>query len=175
MINGVLTGILSEERKSQSTSSTFRRPTVLAAQCFGADAFSRSLLQNELVTLPAITSRATSMGAKRCSTDALATAEEYGRGRLIPLVMDDGLAASCSFQLAQGHLLLVELSCGAALVPAYYSDRLPTLLAAPGDGKKNIVIIVCGGRKDQMQDIFAYREEVGTARSLPMELNGERV
>ncbi|PWN23958.1 tryptophan synthase beta subunit-like PLP-dependent enzyme [Microstroma glucosiphilum] len=178
LINGVLTGILGQERKSQSISSspsTFRRPTVIATQCFGADAFSRSWLQHELVTLPAISSRATSMGAKQCSAAALATAEEYGRERLISLVTDDGLAASCSFQFAQDHLLLVEVSCGAGLVPAYYSDRLPMLLQGSGDRKKNIVIIVCGGRKDRIQDIFAYGEEVATARSLPMDLNGKRV
>lgn len=160
LLNGVLTGLIEQHSKS---SSPYPPATVLGVQCFGANAFSESRKAGKLVTLPAITSKATSMGALTCSPDTLAQAANYESkavgGKFITIDVTDQMAASGSWKFARDHRLLVELSCGAALAPVYFADRFKGTGFGNDARRKNIVIIVCGGSKDSLQDVYSYEEQ----------------
>lgn len=150
LLHGVLRGL---ERKSQAGYSP---PLVIGSQCFGADAFTQSYRRKELVSLDAITSKATSMGALTCSKEALDQAMRYTNLRII--VMDDEIACASVWRLARDHRLLVEIACGAALAPVYFARRLSADLFGTDGTTKNVVIILCGGSKDRLQDIHAYQQ-----------------
>lgn len=90
LLRGILKPLLTYKEK----------PEILVTQCFGADSFAKSL--NEArnkkvkwndphvasVTLPAITSEATSLGAKTCSVQAVRDALQYG-DQLRSVVLED--------------------------------------------------------------------------------------
>lgn len=171
LVNGLLTGLLQQKTHSPL-------PQILGMQCFGANALSQSRQAGKLVSLPAITSKATSMGAKTCSEEALQTVQDYERrgGSFHSVDVTDEMAASASWRLARDHRLLVELSCGAALAPVYFARRLQGLIGGSG---KNVVVIVCGGSKDTMEDIRGYRvdEESGSGdvSKARIEVDGKEV
>lgn len=87
LIQGILRGITELQHQAQSHArSAFKIPKVVATQDFGADSFSQSFnlwLNDPIanpeahVTLNAITSKATSMGTKKCSPVSLKAAREY--------------------------------------------------------------------------------------------------
>jgi L-serine/L-threonine ammonia-lyase len=108
---------------------------VLAVETEGAASFAASIQAGQLVTLPAITSIATTLGARRVTHRAL---EWSGRHPIHPWTVTDRQALDACLRFADDHRLLVEPACGAALSAAYQpSDFL--------DGKGPVVIIVCGG------------------------------
>ncbi|CAO1619587.1 unnamed protein product [Sympodiomycopsis kandeliae] len=154
LMNGILTGLLNRQQQNQSA----KLPVVLGVQCFGANSFSQSRSNGKLTTLPAITSKATSMGALTCSQDTLETTSKYTSSNpdnFHCIDVTDEIASSGSWKLARDHRLLVELSCGAALAPVYFSNRFDEKVFNNEKGK-NIVIIVCGGSKDTLQDVYQY-------------------
>lgn len=150
LVNGILTGLM-----SQSTSHAL--PTVLGVQCFGANAFSQSRQAGKLITLDGITSRALSMGALTCSEDTFKKSYAY-TGKFHTIDVTDEMAASSSWKLVRDQRLLVELSCGAALAPVYFSKRFEESIWK-GQGKKNIVVVVCGGSKDSLEDVYGYEQD----------------
>lgn len=193
LIQGILRGLSQIERNAQTSGKDYRPPVIVATQDFGADSFSQSMnlyFQDPIankdahVVLPAITSKATSMGAKRCSETALRDARAYAeRGSvsssssahtaresinpyLSTVIMDDAIAASSCWQFKRDHDILVELSCGAALAPIYQSDRVLPKLIERGDNQKranplNIVVVVCGGSKVDSQMLAGYERDFG--------------
>ncbi|CAO1619234.1 unnamed protein product [Parajaminaea phylloscopi] len=170
LLNGLLTGL---ERK---IATGLPAPLVIGSQCFGADAFTKSYNNGSLVKLESITSKATSMGTLMCSSQTLDKALRYPNFRSVG--MDDGAACVSAWRLARDHRLLVEIACGAALAPVYFAQRLfPALFGeAKPPRKQNLVIIVCGGSKDTLDDIYTYRQQdeqlTAAAR---FELNGQTV
>lgn len=146
---GLLRGVLASKRAGTR---------VLATQCMGADAFARSLAlgSGETVTLPAITSKATSMGAR---TPSRAAVQDALASRAVDaLVMHDSLAASAVWQLHRDHGVLVELACGAALAPCYYPQTLLAPFLPPGSARQTIVVVVCGGSKIDLDTVAQYRQ-----------------
>lgn len=109
--------------------------TVITAQPEGADSFTRSIKASKLITLDAITTIATSLGARACTPHALTLAKTHP---VIPLVVSDKQAVNACLRFADQQRTLVEPACGVALSLIY--DRLI-------DSKKfrKIVVIVCGG------------------------------
>jgi L-serine/L-threonine ammonia-lyase len=60
---------------------------------------------------------------------------------------------------------MVEMACGAALAPAYQSERLLKKLVdtlPQPKGKKNIVLIACGGSKIDPEMLEKYEKTYGT-------------
>lgn len=108
---------------------------VLAVETRGADAFARSLAAGRLVTLPAITSVATSLGARRVTATALKRAAQHP---VIPWVIEDAMAVRACLRFSDDHRLLVEPACGAALAAAY--EPAPSL-----SGHGPVLIVACGG------------------------------
>jgi len=189
---GMIQGIMRGLSQIAKTDSSFCPPRLVATQDFGADSFSQSMNMffsdaqtnaEAHVTLPAITSKATSMGAKRCSPDALRDARIYSQSGnasasiqsqqaeplskdfpyLSTVIMDDALAGSATWQFHRDHDLLVEISCGAALAPIYFYERLlqPLVAKANLGRKANIVVEVCGGSKIDLKTLEEYKQEYG--------------
>jgi L-serine/L-threonine ammonia-lyase len=108
---------------------------VLAVETVGADSFASSMQAGHLVTLPRISSVATSLGARTVTARAL----EWTRHHAIePWVVTDREAVDACLRFADDHRVLVEPACGAALSTAYNRAR-------PLQERGPVVIIVCGG------------------------------
>ena len=140
------------------------KPKLIACQDFGAHSFGKSWERwladpehEKVVRLDAITSQATSLGAKACSAAALSDAIAYARPRvsdsrapapyLSTVIVDDAVSGSACWQFDRDEALMVEMSCGAALAGIYLNERILKRVLPPGrEGERlNIVVVVCGG------------------------------
>lgn len=165
------------------------KPRLVACQDFGAHSFGASFNQwlassddeGNVVSLEAITSQATSLGAKSCSAAALTAAIQYAQpdpvdtaGQRAPylstVIVDDAISASACWQFDRDHELMVEMACGAALSPIYLPKRiLDTVLqgTVTGEGREgeklNIVVVVCGGSKVDREMLGMYEREYEAA------------
>jgi L-serine/L-threonine ammonia-lyase len=108
---------------------------VLAVETQGAASLHAAMQAGQPTALDAVTSIATSLGARQVCARAFALSQG-GKVRSV-LVSDQQAVAACT-RFLDDHRLLVEPACGAALAVAY--DR-PDALAA----FDKILIIVCGG------------------------------
>lgn len=108
---------------------------IVAVETDGAASLRAALGAGQPVTLDAITSVATSLGAKRVCDRAW----QWTRERAIESVVVSDLAAlsACERFLAD-HRLLVEPACGASLALAY--DAHPSLTPF-----ESVLVIACGG------------------------------
>jgi L-serine/L-threonine ammonia-lyase len=108
---------------------------VLATETHGADSFAASAAAGRLVTLDAITSIATTLGARTVAPEALAWTRRH---EIIPWVVSDRSAVQACLRFADDHRVLVEPACGAALAAIYEQ-------AAPLSGRTSVLVVVCGG------------------------------
>ncbi len=108
---------------------------ILAAETRGADSFAAAVAAGRLVTLEAITSIATTLGARTVAAEALAWA---GRREIIPWVVGDRSAVNACLRFADDHRVLVEPACGASLAAVY--ERSEALRQ-----REPLLIVVCGG------------------------------
>lgn len=108
---------------------------VVAVETRGADSFAAAVAAGRLVTLPRITSLATTLGARTVTPRAL---EWAARHPVVPVVVSDRDAVEACLRFADDHRVLVEPSCGAALSVVYTR-------AAPFVGPDPVVVVVCGG------------------------------
>ena len=108
---------------------------VIAVETEGAASLAKSIEAGRRIELPAITSIATSLGAKQVCQRAF----DLTKTRPIQsAIVSDKAALNACEQFLADHRILVEPACGAALALAYDGS------AALGDHQK-ILIIVCGG------------------------------
>jgi L-serine/L-threonine ammonia-lyase len=108
---------------------------ILAVETRGADSFAAAVAAGRLVTLDAITSIATTLGARTVAPEALAWSR---RREIRPWVVSDRVAVDACFRFADDHRVLVEPACGASL-SAVYGLAEPLRQAGP------VLVIVCGG------------------------------
>ncbi len=108
---------------------------VLAAETHGADSLAQAVLAGERITLPAITSVATSLGARQVCAEAFAWTQRHA---VHPVVVSDAQALSACDQFLHAHRVWVEPACGAALAAL---AALPTHVPHA----KRVVVVVCGG------------------------------
>ncbi|WP_186168824.1 pyridoxal-phosphate dependent enzyme, partial [Burkholderia gladioli] len=99
-----------------------------------ADSYARSLAKGHAIELPAITSIATSLGAKRPCDAAVEWATRHA---IHPVVVSDAQAVAASLRFLEEHRIVVEPACGAALAAL---ERSVPVLASAAD----IAVIVCG-------------------------------
>ncbi|TVY28675.1 L-serine dehydratase [Lachnellula hyalina] len=135
------------------------RPRVLAVETKGADSLNASLRKGQHVTLPRITSIATSLAIVRVAERAYELAQE---DNVSSIVLSDAEAAMGSVRFAEDEDLLVEVSCGAALAAVYNGD-LRRMLGAGMDDERwremRVVVAVCGG-SDVSENLFKeYRKK----------------
>ncbi|HUF38663.1 MAG TPA: pyridoxal-phosphate dependent enzyme [Anaerolineales bacterium] len=108
---------------------------VLTVETEGADSFAQAMAAGELVTLPGITSIATTLGAQTVCRQALDSARRH---RVTPLVVSDRQALDACIAFAEDHRVLVEPACGAALAAGYEA-------LGPVTAHEPVLFIVCGG------------------------------
>ncbi|KAL9616368.1 MAG: hypothetical protein Q9160_008762 [Pyrenula sp. 1 TL-2023] len=129
---------------------------VLAMETIGADSLSQSLKAGRLVTLPGITSIATSLGAVRVAEQAF----KYGqRSNVKSVVFEDAEAAMGQWRLADDERLLVDTACAVSVAPCY-DGRLHQLLPGLAPESK-IVVIICGGNAVTVEEVMKYKEMFG--------------
>ena len=118
---------------------------LLAVETLGADSLAQSLAAGERVELSAITSIATSLGAKRVAARAF----ELSRERPVrsQVVHDREALAGCEW-LLEHHRTLVEPACGAAIAAA---------LSGTGAGADfdDLLVVVCGGATSSLPQLRA--------------------
>lgn len=119
---------------------------VLAVETEGAASFHDSVKAGHPVTLPAITTIALTLGAKRVADRALELAAEHP---ITPTLVTDDAALTACERFADDHRVLVEPSCGAALSTVY--DRHPALTDGP------VLVVVCGGAAVTRQQLTDWR------------------
>lgn len=114
----------------------------LALETVGADALNASLEAGEHLTLPGITSIATSLGAKKVSakTYELATT----RDNIKSAVLTDAEATMGAWRFADDERILVEPACGVNLAMCY-DGRLSKALGREVQPDDKVMIVVCGG------------------------------
>ncbi|MBQ7479068.1 MAG: pyridoxal-phosphate dependent enzyme, partial [Selenomonadaceae bacterium] len=128
---------------------------ILAVETIGADSLYQAYEAGHLVTLPAITSIAKSLGAKCVSATALAHTQN---GLAVPCQVTDEQAIQSSLAFADEERILVEPACGASLSLVYEqtNDLAPF---------HHIVVIVCGGAKVDLGMFDKWRKETYAIRS----------
>ncbi|KAF5025056.1 hypothetical protein F66182_2873 [Fusarium sp. NRRL 66182] len=140
LVNGLMQGI--EAHPWLGT-----KPAVLAVETEGADSLNASVRANEHVTLPEMTSIATSLGATRVSEQTWKWSQ-HPSGIMKSLVVSDADAAVSCVRFADDGRQLVEVACGAALAIAYRGDLRKILGKDLSDeewSEKNVVFVLCGG------------------------------
>lgn len=108
---------------------------VLATETQGAASLHAAMQAGRRVELAAITSIATSLGARQVCAKAF---ERSQSGKVHSVLVSDKQAVAACNRFLDDHRLLVEPACGAALAVAY--DKAPVLMSY-----QKVLIIVCGG------------------------------
>ncbi|PJD90669.1 MAG: serine dehydratase [Legionella sp.] len=108
---------------------------LIAVETQGADDLYQSIQAKQVVTLPAVTSRATSLGVKRISSHLFEWTQEHD---IKSVVISDAEAEAGARAFAKDKRIMVELSAGAALSMVYQNH--PVI-----QPYQTIVVIVCGG------------------------------
>ncbi|KAI0192191.1 tryptophan synthase beta subunit-like PLP-dependent enzyme [Astrocystis sublimbata] len=147
LLNGVMEGI---ERNYGISRGLGRRPVVLALETEGTDSLAASIKAREHVTIPAITSIATSLGAPRVSE--------------MTAVVSDAEAVSACVKFLDDARMLVEIACGATISSAYKAKSLLRPALAPNLdneswAKLNVVLVVCGGSNISTDMLAVYRAQ----------------
>ncbi|QUC21650.1 uncharacterized protein UV8b_05893 [Ustilaginoidea virens] len=127
------------------------RTKVVAVETEGADSLAQAVAAGGLVTLPCISSLATSLGARRVCQQAL---DYAARGSVANLVLSDAEAAAACRRFLDEERLLVELAC--AVCPAVcYAGKLAD--AVPGLTEDSVVVVVvCGGSNVSWDMVAKY-------------------
>lgn len=107
----------------------------IAVETEGAHCFAETIAQGHMVTLSAITSKATSLGAKHVTPKLV---EWLDRHEIRSVVVTDAMAEKGARAFAKDKRVLVELSAGAALSLVYQNH--PILASY-----ETILVEVCGG------------------------------
>ena len=107
---------------------------VFAVETAGAASLAAALAADALVTLPAITSIATSLGARQVAQAAFDAARSHP---VHSVVVSDAEAVAACLRFLDDQRVVVEPACGAALAVAADAARLAPF--------SRVLIIVCGG------------------------------
>lgn len=124
---------------------------VFAAETFGADSLYQAVDAGALIELSAITSVATTLGAKKVAARALELSHEH---HILPHRVSDRDAVNACIRFAEDHRVITEPSCGASLALVYNK------LAALAD-YDDILVVVCGGAGITYPRLLELRDQVG--------------
>ncbi|KAK9315347.1 tryptophan synthase beta subunit-like PLP-dependent enzyme [Lipomyces starkeyi] len=130
------------------------QPVIIPVETYGAESLNASLKAGELVTLPAISSIASSLGADRVASKAFDAAKTYPTR---PVVVTDAQAVGSCLKILDEHHLFVEPACGAALAPWYYSDKYDLSSQLRLDADSVSIIVVCGGSTLTIESMLHYK------------------
>jgi L-serine/L-threonine ammonia-lyase len=128
---------------------------IIAVETVGAHSLAASVTSQEHVTLPAITSLANTLGAKRVADAAFALTQSAARD-VRSLVVTDAAAVDACLRLHEDHTVVVEPACGAALAPVYAGSEV---LA----GCQDVLVVVCGGTGVTLDQLNAWQTQLAAA------------
>lgn len=140
---GLMSGVLSGLQRNG-----LAHIPLIAAETDGAASLNAAVRAGELVSLPAITSIASTLAAKRVAAECFAWTRRH---EVHSVVVSDAQAVSAALQFADQMRTLVEPACGAALAVAY--ENLPVL--AP---YQRPLIVVCGGIGVSLAMLAGWKE-----------------
>lgn len=118
LLNGLIMGL---ERYQPTTTTTEKDSPIhlVAIETDGTDSLSQAMSSQSLISLPKITSQATSLGATRVSQKTFQYALSPPRGLAVhSAVLSDADAARGVLRLADDERILVELACGVCVEAA---------------------------------------------------------
>jgi len=145
---GLLAGIVEGLQRNG-----LRHVPVIAVETDGAASFAAALRAGEPVTLPAITSIATSLGARRVMDHALALTRQH---EIISVVVSDAQAVRACARFAEAMRVLVEPACGASLAAFEARPDLVARFGAP-------LVEVCGGIGVTPAKLAQWQADLGVA------------
>ena len=123
---------------------------VIAVETEGAASFNASLAAGTRITLPAITSIATSLGARQVAQHVFDLPKRHP---IESVTVTDAEAVAACLKFADAYRILVEPACGAALAVAdVHADLLARF--------KNPLIEVCGGIGVSLDKLKTWRERL---------------
>ncbi|CAO2653458.1 Nn.00g028690.m01.CDS01 [Neocucurbitaria sp. VM-36] len=128
---------------------------VLAVETEGAHSLAFSLEKGELSTLPAITSIATSLGARTVASQAFTFAQ---RSSVRSVVLSDSVAKEGCVRFVDDERIMVETACGVCLALCY-NGRLKEVLPNLEETSK-VVITVCGGSNITSKMLCDWSESI---------------
>ena len=143
---GLLAGIVEGLRRNG-----LRHVPVIAVETDGAASFAAALAAGEPVTLPAITSIATSLGARRVMPRLLDLAREH---QIVSMVVSDKQAVRACTRFADATRVLVEPACGASIAALDAHPEVFARFKAP-------LIEVCGGMGVSLARLAQWRADCG--------------
>ncbi|KQW27889.1 serine dehydratase [Rhizobium sp. Root274] len=120
---------------------------VIAVETEGAASLHSSIVAQERIMLPAITSIATSLGARQVAQHIFDLVSQYP---IESVTVSDADAVAACLKFADAHRILVEPACGAALAVADVHAGLLSHFKAP-------LVEVCGGIGVSLAMLEAWR------------------
>lgn len=123
---------------------------VFAVETDGADSFAQSVLAGQRVELPAITSIATSLGARKICERAFDLRQQHP---IFNVVVSDKAAVSACERFVVDQRLVVEPACGASLAAVYEH-------VAEIEKFKSILVIVCGGVTTSLEQLHKWSKSL---------------
>jgi L-serine/L-threonine ammonia-lyase len=143
---GLLAGIVEGLRRN-----ALHKVPVIAVETEGAASAAAKLAAGEPVTLPAITSIATSLGARRVMPRLLDLAREH---EIVSVVVSDKQAVQACSRFADTTRVLVEPACGASIAALDVHPAIFERFKAP-------LIEVCGGMGVSLARLSQWRADLG--------------
>ena len=140
---GLLCGIVEGLKRNNWTDTS-----ILAVETEGAASLYGAVKADKLIKLDKIDTVATSLGAKTVSPKALEYSKKYN---VIPHLVTDEAATKACARFADEYRTLVEPACGASISVVYDNPEVIKRF-------KNIVVIVCGGAKVDLDEIIEWRK-----------------
>jgi L-serine/L-threonine ammonia-lyase len=128
---------------------------VAAVETEGAHSLAASLEQGSLATLPAITSIATTLGARQVAAKAFEYAQ---RDNVTSVVLKDMEAMEGCVRFADDERIMVEAACGVSMALCYGS-RLRRYLPQLTE-KSKVVMVVCGGSNVNTQMLSEWTQQI---------------
>ncbi|RFB75025.1 pyridoxal-phosphate dependent enzyme [Methylovirgula sp. 4M-Z18] len=121
---------------------------ILAVETQGAASLAAAIEAGKLIELPAITSLATTLGAKKVCARAFELTQTH---RIESIVVSDRAAVDACMRFLDDHRVLVEPACGATLALAYsHADLLASY--------ERVLFIVCGGVTASLTQLQSWKE-----------------
>jgi L-serine/L-threonine ammonia-lyase len=143
---GLLCGVIEGLRRNG-----WHTVPVVAVETEGADSLAQAIAAGRPVELPAITSIATSLGARRVAERAFEWTREH---EVHSVVVSDAQAVQACLDFAREQRVIVEPACGAALAAAVQAE------AAPLREARDVLVIVCGGVVATYEQLQAWAEQL---------------
>jgi L-serine/L-threonine ammonia-lyase len=127
---GLLCGVVEGLRRN-----SWADVPIVTVETEGAESLALSVRAGHLVELPAITSIALSLGARRVCEQAYRWSKTHP---VVNVVVSDKAAVTACTRFIEDHQVVVEPASGAALAAVY--DDVPEL-----GSYRSVLVIVCGG------------------------------